>query len=107
MATNCTDTLILQSSAEDISRFKTNGENVKEYDAYFKQQIVIAATNLFTTATNALQTHTSLSKVVILKQVPRYDSVKDDPLGTEKVLANLFDETLDQLLSSSSSCYLH
>ena len=40
---------------------------------YFKQETVKSATNLFAAATNAIQEQPTLKKVIIMKQIPRYD----------------------------------
>ena len=99
---NDPDVLILQAGAPDITSFKTNIPGAKKYLEYFKQQMVIAAGNLFTVATDSLASRPALKKVVILKQVPRYDSDTTNPFRMKSLLANLFNDTLKELKASSS-----
>ena len=92
--------LVMQAPSADITRLKTNVKNVHDYREFFKQQAVISATNLFTVATNAIQTH-NLKQTVILSQVPRNDTLQTDPLRIKKELSQLYNDTLLQLKRSS------
>ena len=102
MATNLSEILVLQAPSADISRFRTTNVNVTEHQTFFKQQTVISATNLFTAATNVLQSHRGLKKVVIVEQAPRYDSSRDDPDRLKQTLVQIYNDTLVQLKRSSS-----
>ena len=96
------DILILQAGAADISTLKTANNNAKQNLEYFKQQTVISAQNLFSVATNSLAKHSTLKKVIILKQVPRYESLSTDPFRIRSSLAQLFNDTLIELRACSS-----
>ena len=62
-----TDILIVQSGSVDITNMKATKDNIEKYSEYFKQEAVLAATNLFTAVTNALVTNTCVKKAVIMK----------------------------------------
>ena len=95
------DILILQAGAADITTFKTSSHDAKQNMEYFKQQTVIAAQNLFSVATNSLDKYSELKKVVILKQVPRYESNTVDPFRIRASMAQLFNDTLIELRACS------
>ena len=99
---NESELLILQAGAADITNFKTKDKSANQYREYFKQQTVIAAKNMITVATNSLINYPSLKQVIIMKQVPRYDAISVDPLGTKASLAQLYNDTLVELKSKSS-----
>ena len=88
--------LILQAGSVDITNLQTT-ENPSNYMEYFKQEAIISANNLFTAAVNSLSTQPSLEKVVIMKQIPRYDPADVDPLSLKQVLSQLFNTTLSTL----------
>ena len=89
-------TLLLQAGAVDITNLNTN-ENPEEYMEYYKQVAIISANNLFEAATNAIKAKPSLEKVIIMKQIPRYDPHDVDPLGLKPSLSLLFNNTLGSL----------
>ena len=72
-------------------------QNPSAYTEYFRQEVVQSAKNLFSSAVNALKTKPSLKKVVIMKQIPRYDPLSVDPLSLKPVLSQLFNSTLTDL----------
>ena len=80
----------------DITNLNTK-ENPSKYLEYYRQVAVMSATNLFAAAVNALTVQPSLEKVVILKQIPRYDPAEVDPLSLKPVLSCLFNSTLTDL----------
>ena len=94
------ENLILQAGSVDISNLKTK-ENANLYMDYFNQQTVLSATNTFNAGVNALAQQPSLKKVVILKQIPRYDPKDVDPLGLKPALSQLFNGTLMELWMNS------
>ena len=61
----------------------------------------MSATNLFQAGVNALKVQPTLSKVVIMKQIPRYDPSDVDPLSLKPALAMLFNNTLTNLWMES------
>ena len=63
---------------------------------HFKQEAVISAKNLFQTAANALSGSSTLKKVVIMKQTPRYDPLNVDPLSLKPALSELYNNALTQ-----------
>ena len=96
-----TDILVIQSGSVDITNMKTTNDNLEKYGEYFKQEAVLAATNLFTAVTNALVTNTSVKKAVIMKNTPRYDTKASDPHSVKSALSLLYNDTLVQLWLSS------
>ena len=61
----------------------------------------MSANNLFQAGVNALTMQPSLDKVVILKQIPRYDPMDVDPLSLKASLSLLFNDTLVKLWMDS------
>ena len=96
IAKNKYKALVLQAGSVDVSNLNTKDEPTKYID-YFKQEVVQSANNLFHTATDALRTQPTLTKVVIMKQTPRYDPLSLDPLSLKPALAMLFNNTLTDL----------
>ena len=91
---------MLQAGSVDITNLNTK-DNPAEYLDYFKQEVVISAKNFFKVGENALSNVPSLKKVVLLKQVPRYDPVDVDPLSIKPALAQLYNNTItDQWMNS-------
>ena len=89
------NTLLLQAGCVDITNLNTKA-NQSQYMEYFKQEAVISAKNLFQTAANALSGSSTLKKVVIMKQTPRYDTLTVDPLSLKPALSELYNNTLTQ-----------
>ena len=92
--------LIIQSGSVDITNFNTKG-NPSQFLEYFKQETVLSARNLFTSAENALSAQPSLNTVVIMKQIPRYDPPKVDPLCLKPALSQLYNNTITELWMNS------
>ena len=92
--------LILQAGSVDITNLKTKDDPTK-YMEYFRQETVISAKNLFSTAVNSLKVQPTLTKVVIMKQIPRYDPSHVDPLALKATLSLLFNNTLTDLWMES------
>ena len=88
--------LVLQSGSVDITNLKTNG-NPTEHIEYFKQETIQSARNLFTAGVNALSAQPSLKRLLIMKQIPRYDPPSIDPLCLKPALSQLFNNTLADL----------
>ena len=65
-------TLLLHAGSVDVTNLNTN-ENPEAYLEYFRQVTIMSANNLFEAATNAVKTNPELEKVIIMKQIPRYD----------------------------------
>ena len=91
------DILIVQAGSLDVTNLKTGGNNPEKYGEYFKQEAVMSATNLFTGVTNALEKDPNLKKVILMKQIPRYDRTSDDPRAVKSALSQLYNDTLVQL----------
>ena len=92
--------MILQSGSVDITNLNTKDETSNHIE-YFKQETVRSAHNLFNAATNGLRMQPTLGKIVIMKQVPRYDPSHVDPLGLKPSLALLFNHTITGLWMDS------
>ena len=89
------NTLILQGGSVDITNLNTKANQSQNME-YFRQEAVISAKNLFQTAVNALSGFSTLEKVVVMKQTPRYDPINVDPLSLKPALAELYNNTLTQ-----------
>ena len=87
--------LLLQSGSVDISNLNTR-DNPQEFIEYFKQETILSAKNIFAVGQNALHLQPSLQKVVIMKQIPRYDPSETDPLSLKPALSQLFNNTLTE-----------
>ena len=57
---------------------------------------MFSAKNIFRVAENALSVSPSLSKVVLMKQIPRYDPAIVDPLCIKPALSQLFNNTITE-----------
>ena len=91
------DILIVQAGSTDITDLKTGGDNPERFSEYYKQEVVMSATNLFTSVSNALVKNPRLKKIVLMKQIPRYDTASTDPKAVKAALALLFNDTLVRL----------
>ena len=100
---NYTDALIIQSGSVDITNLKTETPDANAYLEYFKQKTIISSENIFQAALNAEARYPKLKKIIILKQVPRYDSSSSSPPGLKPYLSNLFNENIDKLCKSTQS----
>ena len=89
--------LLVQAGSVDITNLKTGGSNPEKYGEFFKQEAVMSATNLFTGVTNTLEADPNLKKVMLMKQIPRYNRSSDDPRAVKSVLSKLYNDTLVQL----------
>ena len=99
LAKEVPDALIIQSGSVDITNLKTNSTDAVQYMEYFKQQAVVSANNIFQAATDAAKRHPKLKKIILMKQVPRYDDNSSSPPGVKGALSKLFNDTLDKLMS--------
>ena len=57
---------------------------------------------MFDTAVNALKVQPTLGKIILMKQVPRYDPPHVDPLSLKPALSILFNNTMTNLWMESS-----
>ena len=94
-------TLILQAGSVDITNMNTNEDPVKNME-YFSQETIMSATNIFQAGLNALKSNPGLRKVIIMKQIPRYDPSNVDPLSLKASLSILFNNTLTNLWMESN-----
>lgn len=92
--------LVIQAGSVDISNLNTK-ENPEEHIEYYKTATVNSATNLFKAASNALNVQPTLEKVILMKQIPRYDPASVDPLALKTALSQLFNNTLTNLWTDS------
>ena len=88
--------LILQAGSVESTNLNTK-DNPEQHINFFRQETIMSATNLFNAAVKALKDKPSLKKVVILKQIPRYDKSDVDPLSLKSSLSILFNNTLTNL----------
>ena len=93
--------VVIQAGSVDITNLNTK-DNPDDYFEYFRQETVISATNTFNAGENALKLNPNLRKVVIMKQIPRYDPIEVDPLGLKSSLSLLFNNTLGNLWMESN-----
>ena len=96
------ETLIIQAGSVDITNLKTKKDTLEHLE-YFKQETVISAKNIFSAGVGALKQKPAIKKVVILKQIPRYDRSEDDPMGIKPALSQLFNNTLTECWLNSSA----
>ena len=96
-----TDVLIIQAGSVDISNLKTDSAKHSVYEEYFKQETIISAQNIFEAASAALSAHPELQKVVLMEQIPRYDTITSDPHAIKPRLSKLYNKTLEQLCQQS------
>ena len=92
--------LILQAGSVDITNLNTK-DNPEEYMEYYRQEAIMSATNIFNAGVNALKTQPTLGKVVIMKQIPRYDPTDVDPMSLKPSLSLLFNNTMTNLWMES------
>ena len=90
------DGLILQAGSVDISNLNTR-DNATEHFEYFSQETTKSAENLFQVAESSLRNHPNLQKVVIMKQIPRYDTESVDPLQIKPALSEIYNNKLSEL----------
>ena len=81
----------------DITNLKTNGDEAVQYMEYFKQQAIVSANSIFQSAVTAATNHPNIRKVVIMKQIPRYDEKSSNPPGVKPKLSEMFNTNLDKL----------
>ena len=93
-------TVILQAGSVDITNLNTK-DKPSQHMEYFRQETVVSAKNTFTAAVNALNVQPSLNKIIIMKQIPRYDPLHVDPLALKPALSMLFNNTLTNLWMES------
>ena len=89
------DVLIVQSGS-DLTNLKVNVEHENDIE-YFNEQTVASAKNLFSHITKAAERNPCLKKIIIAKQIPRYDFLASNPPGLKPHLSRMYNETLDQL----------
>ena len=93
-------TLVLQAGSVDVSNLNTK-DNPSEHLEYFKQVTIVSAKNFFQVGVNALRSSNCLEKVVLMKQIPRYDPSSVDPLSIKPALSQLYNNTLtDEWMNS-------
>ena len=97
------DALIVQSGSVDITNLKTNTGDAQNYLEYFKQKTIVSANNLYQAVTNAATKNPELKKVILMEQIPRYDSNTSNPPGLKPYLSNIFNETLGRLCNSDKN----
>ena len=91
------DVLVIQSGSVDITNLKTDGSEAVQYMEYFKQQAVVSSNTTFQAAITAANNHPKLKKVIIMKQIPRYDDDSSTPTGVKRKLSEMFNANLDKL----------
>ena len=92
--------VIIQAGSVDITNLNTK-DNPMQYMEYFRQEAIMSATNLFIAVEDAIKAHPGLNKVVIMKQIPRYDPSDVDPLALKPSLSILFNNTMTNLWMAS------
>jgi hypothetical protein len=88
--------MVVQSESVDITNLVTKTNPEKHFD-YFRNQVEESAKNLFAACEKAVKINPKLKKVVIMKQIPRYDRVDLDPLSVKQALSQIFNNTLTDL----------
>ena len=93
--------LIVQSGSVDITNLNTAVDPSVNAE-YFRQEVRMSAQNIFSAVENALQIQPSLQKVVILKQIPRYDPLPVDPMSLKPALASFYNACISELWMKSN-----
>ena len=94
------EVMIVQSGSVDITNFDTR-KNPTDYFDYFRETTIKSAKNIFSLCENALATKATLKKIILMKQIPRYDRSDLDPLSIKQALSQIFNNTLTELWLSS------
>ena len=94
------ENMIIQSGSVDISNLDTKMNPEKHFD-YFRQVTILSAKNIFSACENALVINPGLKKVIIMKQIPRYDRTDIDPLSIKQALSQIFNSSLTDLWLAS------
>ena len=82
------DCLILASPTVDITNIDTSQVKPEDATDRFNQKVEASCQNILKVAENALDSDTGLNKVTIMNHVPRFDTIKVDPLGIKPKLAS-------------------
>ena len=93
------DILVIQAGAKNISNLPNDCSHGEISE--LKEKVVKSAKNLIELAEKATSDNPNLKKVVIAKQIPRYDKFVTKPPGLKTSLSHLFNATLDQLGAKS------
>ena len=89
--------MIIQAGSVDISNLKTDAKNADEYLEFFKHKTISSVQNTHQAAIKAANNHPELKKVILMKQIPRYDSESSNPPGLKPYLSKLFNDKLGEL----------
>ena len=95
------ENLIVQCGSVDITNLQTKNGAEEHFD-FFHEQTVMSAKNLFLACEDALKNNPRIEKVVIMKQIPRYDKVDNDPLSIKQALSQIYNTTMTDLWLNSA-----
>ena len=93
--------LLLQAGSVDITNLKTKDNSIEKSEN-LKEEVRLAAKNLFSSAEAALEAQPSIKKVVIMTLTPRYDLPAVDPRSLKPAMAQMYNNTLGELWLDSS-----
>ena len=95
------DTLILQAGCNEISNIKLGSSpgNIRDWE----QKVEISRSNLFQLAEDSLNKNKSLKKVIIVKSLPRFDPIDQDPSSIKSKL-NQFGNSLYDSMWMNKGC---
>ena len=94
------DALVLQAGSVDITNLKTREDATKHFQ-FFNEEANKSAANLFSVAESSLRNNPNLQKVVIMKQIPRYDTNISDPLEVKPALSDIYNNKLTNMWINS------
>ena len=94
--------LVLAAPSVDITNIDVSNLKVDSNIEVYKQKVHISCQNMLTVATNALETHQTIEKVILMEHPPRHDTCIDDPTGLKPELAKFANVTLQHLVNTSS-----
>ena len=84
---------VLQGSSTDITNLDTSSNFT-----FLLQEVTIASKNMITAARNIVLHNPHMKKVIILDRIPRFDTLKNDPLGLKANLSKRANEILREEL---------
>ena len=93
------DVLVIQSGTKDISNLP-NSCSDNDIES-LKNEVVQSARNLINCAEEASKNNPNLRKIIVAKQIPRYDSFNTNPPGLKTSLSYIFNSALVDLAASS------
>ena len=97
------DTLLLQGGCNKISNIKIKASPSAKEVQEWEEKVKKSRVKMFDLAEQSLKNNPGLSKVIIIKSLPRYDNAKSDPCSIKSKL-NQFGNTLYTSMWMAKGC---